>query len=399
MKIMRKISWKILFLLTCFQASEAIAQQVLCTLAPTSIPVTPPQTFPPASAETPASIACVYGLTPNIPGCPINQTSITPTGGSGTIVVTEGGHDPNAEEELAIFSAAFNLPSCTSTPAVPGQQPCFSVYYANTTGNVPPDATGKDLREHALDIEMVHAMAPNAKIIMVEADSFDQPTIFNAVYCANQILSAQGGGTVSNSWSKSEYPGETINDVYFHAPGIVYTASSGDFLAPARYPSSSPYVISVGGTRFERDAQGLFKREIYWFSPESGLGTSGGPSLYEARPTFQNSVMKVVGNARGTPDIAAIAINIAFYYINGTDGIWEASGGTSFASPIMAGIINSAGSHAGSTQAELSLIYNGALKNYHAYWHDILKGNNGFPALQGYDFVTGLGSPAGYAGK
>lgn len=44
-------------------------------------------------------------------------------------------------------------------------------------------------------------------------------------------------------------------------------------------------------------------------------------------------------------------------------------------------------------------IYNSALKNYHSYWHDITIGNNGYPALAGYDFVTGLGSPLGYNGK
>lgn len=377
-----------------------LIQPVPCTLAPTSLPVILPQTLPPPGAETPASIACVYGLTPKVPGCPINGTSLPPSGGWGVIAVTEGLHDPNAEEELAIFSKAFHLPPCSSTPAAPGQQPCFSVYYATQNGQAPQNAQGRDLREHAIDIEMAHAMAPNAKIVMVEADSFDQPTIFNAVQCANQIVSQMGGGVVSNSWSSSEYIGENAFDRNFQTPGIVYTASSGDFLAPARYPSSSPFVVSVGATRFIRDSQGNFVKEIFWFSPVSGKGTSGGPSKYELRPMEQNSVMKIVGNKRGTPDIAAIGANIAFYHINeNNEGIWESSDGTSFAAPIMAGIINVANSHAASSQQELSIIYSGALKNYHAYWHDILEGNNGFPTLQGYDFVTGLGSPLGYRGK
>lgn len=377
----------------------AFAQQILCTIAPTSIPVTPPQTFPPAGAETPASIACVYGLTPNVPGCPINGTSITPSGGSGTIVVTEGGDDPNAEEELAIFSTAFNLPQCTSTPSIPGTQPCFSVIYANTTGSTPPPATGRFLHEHAVDIEMVHAMAPNANIVMIEADSFDQPTIFNAVYCANQILALEGGGIVSNSWSQPEYPGETAYDTYFQGKNTIYFGSSGDALAPARYPSSSPYVVSVGGTRFVRDAQGNFQNEVHWVTPAIGEGSSGGPSKYELRPMVQNSVMKVVGTQRGTPDISAIAANIAFYYIEGSTGTWLAAPGTSFAAPIMAGIVNVSNSGAKSSQEQLSLMYTSALKNYQSYWHDVIEGNNGFQAMKGYDFVGGIGSPLGYLGK
>ena len=74
-------------------------------------------------------------------------------------------------------------------------------------------------------------------------------------------------------------------------------------------------------------------------------------------------------------------------------------GGTSVSAPALAGIINTANRRATSTQNELSYIYNQAIKNYHTYWHDILDGNNGFPALAGYDFITGLGSPFGYVGK
>jgi len=241
-------------------------------------------------------------------------------------------------------------------------------------------------------------------------------------------VSAMGGGVVSNSWGTAkttddvhEYIGELNDDAYFQTPGVVYTASSGDTLAPANYPSSSPYVISVGGTSFVRDKKGNFSKEIVWTNGIGG-GSSGGPSTYEPRPSFQNSVMKIVGAARGTPDVAAIGDKIAFYYqdCNFCTGAncsttancgsctpatctvppnWLTSAGTSFASPIMAGIINSANSRASSTREELNTIYSGALKNYGSYWHDIIEGNNGYPSLRGYDFASGLGSPKGYLGK
>ena len=114
---------------------------------------------------------------------------------------------------------------------------------------------------------------------------------------------------VSISWSISEFPEERAYDSYFQTPGIVYIASSGDYSAPARYPSTSPYVISAGGTSVIRDVQGNFMMETAWSTnPDSPIGQKsggrGGPSLYEPRPAFQNSVMRIVGGARGTPDIS-----------------------------------------------------------------------------------------------
>ena len=53
-----------------------------------------------------------------------------------------------------------------------------------------------------------------------------------------------------------ELPGETAFDSNFQTPGIIYIASAGDYSAPARYPSTSPYVIAAGGTSIKRDASG-----------------------------------------------------------------------------------------------------------------------------------------------
>ncbi|MHB1948200.1 MAG: S53 family peptidase [Gammaproteobacteria bacterium] len=381
----------------------------------------------PATGETPQSIACVYGLAPYIPGCPIAATTqnLRLFGGSGVIAVTEGYDDPYALQELNAFSAQYHLPlmsQCTDLTK-PSATPCFATVYANGTapavgyGLGPVGNPDLYIKEHALDIEMAHAMAPNASIVIVEAPTygqFDTPSIFSAVQCAGQIVQAMGGGVVSNSWGTAkgkihEYPSEVNNDIYFQKDGVVFTASSGDTLAPANYPAVSPNVISVGGTEFVRDRSGNFVKEIAWTggigSDGLPVGSSGGPSVYEPRPAFQNFVMKIVGAKRGTPDVSTIGKNINTYYItctnypSGCQAIWIADGGTSYASPLMGGIINAAGSHAQSSQAELNLIYQGAQTNYHAYWHDILSGNNGYPALPGYDFVTGLGSPRGYLGK
>lgn len=358
------------------------------------------QTFdhhkPPKTCETPASLACIYGLTKAVPGCPIQGTTAVPTGGWGAIAVVEAYHNPYAEHDLKKFSEEFNLPLCTKANG------CFSEVH---TGNHIPAYNQASADEHVLDIEWAHAMAPKAKIIMVEGQNGSFAEHIEAIQLASEQVAAAGGGLVSISWSISEFPQESTYDSYFQTRGIVYIASSGDYSAPARYPSTSPYVISAGGTSIVRDAQGNFQMETAWSTnPNSPTGEksggSGGPSLYELRPNFQNSVMRIVGKARGTPDISfnADPKTGVCVYSTAHDG-WLKDGGTSVSAPALAGIINSANRRAKSTQEELNYIYTNAIKNYHSYWHDIVQGNNGFPALTGYDFTTGLGSPRGYQGK
>lgn len=355
----------------------------------------------PTDGETPASLACVYGLTTFVPGCPIAGTTALPTGGAGSAIAVVDAFDyDKAEDDLNTYSAAFGLPACTTGNG------CFNVVYAS--GSKPPsDSSWAD--EHALDIEMAHAMAPNAKIFMVEAASGSDSDLMQAVDVAsNEVLAATastgGMAIVSNSWGNSETPDEAKHDVHFQKPGVVYLASSGDYSAPARYPSCSPYVISAGGSSIIRQ-NGMFVSQGAW-NTEPGVpigsksGASGGPCQYESRPVYQNIISKMVGNARGTPDISFDSdphTGVDVYSTNA--GGWIKDGGTSAASPALAGVIASANHKARSTNEELTLIYNGYIKGYQSYWRDILSGNNGFPALAGYDFVTGLGTPYGYNGK
>jgi kumamolisin len=348
------------------------------------------------NGETPASIACVYGLTANTPGCPIHGTTLLPNTGWGTIAIVDAYDNPFAESDLNTFSTKFGLPNCTTANG------CFRVVYAS--GTQPAfDASWAD--EHVLDIEWAHAMAPNAKIILVEAASGSTNDLMQAVDVASQLVSAAGGGGVSCSWGGSEYASETALDSHFQTPGIIYTFSSGDYSAPARYPSSSPYVISAGGTSIVRDSNGNLVGEASWStSPNTPIGSksggSGGPSLYEPRPTYQKFIAKIVGNSRGTPDISFDSDPSTGVDVYSTvHGGWLRDGGTSVAAPALAGLLNSANKRAQSSTDELNFIYNNAVKNYHSYWHDILSGNNGYPAMSGYDFVTGLGSPLGYNGK
>jgi len=371
--------------------------------------------YAPGNCETPASLGCIYGLTTPVSGCPINGTTVNPSGGWGAIAVVEALDNIYAQNDLNTFSTQLGLPLTTITivytPPAPSSFPlasgCQNLLPVNSTAPkscdkaITPDNDPCD--EHVADIEWAHAMAPNAHIIMVEAPSdniFDK--LYATCYAGQYVKSLGGGGIVSMSWSVPEFLGETGYDSYFQGPSnVIYVGSSGDKSAPANYPSSSPYVISAGGTSIQRSPQGSFMTEVAWSTNPnvpsgSKNGGSGGPSVYETRPAYQNIYMKVLGNARGTPDISFDAdpnTGVCVYSTLHQPGGWFRDGGTSIAAPALSGIINAANRRASSTVSELTFIYQTAAKGYHSYWHDIVQGNNGYSALAGYDFTTGLGSP------
>jgi len=296
----------------------------------------PAQSF---SGETPASLACVYRLVTQVTGCPISGTTTNPSGGAGAIAIVDAYDDPNAARDLAAFSLTFGLAAAN-----------FSVVYAS--GKKPPrDSTGGWELEESLDIEWAHAMAPEAQLYLVEASSASNSALFSAETVAASLVAAAGGGEVSNSWGGGKTRSETSNDSkYFDASDVVYFAAAGDSPGVI-YPSSSPNVVSAGGTTVNRSG-GNFTSESTW-----GSG-GGGTSRYESRPSYQSSVSSIVGSRRGTPDFSFDAnpnTGVQVYDSNayeGTVGPWWIVGGTSVSSPSLAGIVNRAGLFATSTNVE-----------------------------------------------
>jgi kumamolisin len=353
-----------------------------------------PQVGPPFAGyfyETPASIGCLYKLTKFVKGCNPNTVTANPTGGFGAIAIVDAYDDPDAATDLATFSTQFGLPAAT-----------FSVVYAS--GKKPPqDSTGGWELEESLDIEWAHAMAPSAKIILVEAASTSFTDLFTAESKAAALVNAAGGGEVSNSWGGSEFSGEAANDSLFVESGVVFLASVGDSEGTL-YPSTSPNVIAAGGTTISRNpVTGAFQAELAWNV------AGGGPSTEEPRPSFQDGIESIVGGARGTPDLsfdsdpntAVWIVDSIPYMGQGGPGAWWTVGGTSVASPSLAGIINATGGKATSSEAELTEIYNN--KAVVADFADTIKGScyfyDGYLAVKGWDFCTGVGSVKGKNGK
>ena len=372
------------------------------------------RTSPAPVGETPGSLACVYqtsGATPgNSGGCGItgnpasgNNGLPNASGGVGTIAIVDAYDYPTAAADFALYANQFGLP-CTSggSPSATNCSDQFSVVYA---AGVRPSGNCGWGQEEALDMEMAHAMSPNAKIVLVEAASSSFSDLLAGVGVANGIVTSGGGkGEVSMSWGGSEFSGEaSYASTYFNTFGVVYFASSGDTGGKAIWPGTDASVVSAGGTSINRGSTGAFSNETAW------SGSGGGSSRYIARPSYQNSISGMVGTHRGAPDFSFDAnpnTGVLVYDSTSCQGLsgWLIFGGTSVASPSLAGIVNLSGAFQSGTAAELGTVYSicssGASSCSSANFRDITSGSAGtFSTKTGWDFVTGVGSSLTTSGK
>jgi subtilase family serine protease len=336
---------------------------------------------PPSTAETPASLACVYGVTAPTNGCPRNG-SVLATGGAKAIAVVDFGHNSTLQADFDHFNAQYGLPSQT-------------LHFVCDCGSCPSnDGTGWDL-ETALDVEYSHAMAPHAQIIVAEfcSDPFEGGQSA-AEFKASQAVAAAGGGQVSNSfgYDGGEFADELSWDQFMSTSGVVYFSSSGDSGLGPQYPSVSPNTVSAGGTRIQRDSGGNFTgTESCW------SGSGGGISQFEPLPQYQLFVANRTNFKRGTPDWSGDAdpsSGAAVYTSTGCNG-WCQVGGTSLASPMLAGIVNAGGNFFQNNFTELGKTYQYYVNigRYHQFFFDVTSGSNGAQASVLWDQCTGLGSP------
>ena len=316
---------------------------------------------------------------------------ITNQGAGQTIGIVDAYDDPNIESDLAVFNSQFGLLPCTTANG------CFHKIYAS--GVKPKTDAGWSL-EISLDVEWAHAIAPKAKIILVEAASNSLANLLQAVDIAVQ----NGVSVVSMSFGGGESSTEASSDSHFSVSGVTFTASSGDSGAGVEYPAASPYVVAVGGTTLRLDTSGNWQSETAW------SGSGGGRSSNENEPTYQiNLPLPNSNGKRGVPDVAYDADpNTGFSVYDtvrdqGQLG-WFQVGGTSAGAPQWAGvfaIVNSSRVAAGKsvlTSANFPVYAAATSGVYASNYHDITSGSNGTcgticNAAVGYDYVTGLGSP------
>ncbi len=354
--------------------------------------IVPNDAAPSGSYENPASLACLYGLTAKVAGCnPMTLKTVT-TGGSKVVAIVDAYDYPTAKKDLTAFSKQYGLPAITNKN--------FEVVYATGTKPAQDSSGGWELEE-ALDIEMAHALAPGAKVVLVEAASNSLADLLTAEAAASKLVAAAGGGEVSNSWSGGESSGEESKESDFATNTVVYFASTGD--SPGiGFPAALSNVVAVGGTSVIRTPAGAYQYQTAW--NEGG----GGSSAYVPIPSYQSAIAKIVGSKRGTPDISLVADPNTGVWIydttpyQGTVYDWLVIGGTSVSSPALAAIVNNAGNFFASTPLELAQVY--ANRNVKADFTDVTKGTCGSnnmttKAVKGWDFCTGVGTPLGRAAK
>ncbi|WP_432181567.1 carboxypeptidase regulatory-like domain-containing protein [Streptomyces sp. NBC_00063] len=293
-----------------------------------------------------------------------------------TVAIVDAFDNPDAEAELAAYRGKFGLPPCTSANG------CFKKVDQRGGTDYPAHNSGW-AGEISLDVQMVSAVCPGCRILLVEADSNSVDSLGTAV---NQAV-AMGAKYVSNSWGGDEGSYQLAADAqYFDHPGVAVTASSGDNGYGTSYPAASPNVTAVGGTSLVKDSSARGWSESAW----SGAGS--GCSAYAPKPSAQQDS----GCAKRTvADVSAVAdpnTGVSVFF----EGAWRVFGGTSVSAPIIASAYALGGAPVAGSQPS-TYPYARASK-----LNDVTSGSNGScsgsylcTAKEGYDGPTGLGTPSG----
>jgi subtilase family serine protease len=199
-----------------------------------------------------------------------------------------------------------------------------------------------------------------------------------------QLGVVQGQTFVSSSGDNGAYPCEASkNGVY------------GDkSLLSAEYPSSSPYVVAVGGTSLVTSSSNAYVSESAW--PYSG----GGISSSESTPAWQPASF----THRHVPDLAFDAdwtsSPVLFYLTaSATSGVaqdgYYLNGGTSLSAPLFVGAwarLESSAANGIGFAAPAIYAYASSTSNPLPL-HDVVTGSNGgYSAVKGWDAATGWGS-------
>jgi hypothetical protein len=314
-------------------------------------------------------------------------SSLVASGGSGTTVaIVDAYNDPDITSDLTTYRSQFGLPTCTTASG------CFKVVNQNgATSPLPTNDTGWS-GEIALDVEMVSASCPACHILLVEANSANNSDLDTAVNYA-----AAHAQIVSNSYGGSETSSDTSDSSYNH-PGTLILASSGDEGYVVEFPASSPTVMAVGGTALKTASNSRGWTETVWNTSNSE-GAGSGCSKYEAQPSWQtaNTTIKSLCSKRAVADVSAVAdpaTGVAVLDSYGSGG-WTVYGGTSVASPLVAGIFAVTG-HASATP---QFPYANSSDFY-----DVTSGQTSSSctnalckAQAGWDGPTGIGTPNGAA--
>ena len=325
---------------------------------------------------------------------------------------------PHSASDVSSYLNCFGLANSVTTVPVDGGS------FTDPNGQVEAD----------LDIEQVATQAPGASIV-----SYEGPNSSQGVYDVwNTIVSDDAAQVVSTSWGECETialqggmsGGFSTLFTQAAAQGQSIFAATGDSGSEdcypidfstslaVDYPASDPGVTAVGGTTLGSNSQVVWN-DCQTQESSSACGeqsvagaTGGGVSAFESRQNGQPAVnvpaeVSCLNGCREVPDVSADAGTPMEIYcleagcING----WAFAWGTSFASPFWAGLVadrsDGCTSQTGLFNPALYALYGQGA--YGSAFTDIKSGDNDligggtnvgqYPALNGYDLASGIGSP------
>ncbi|MFC1421527.1 S53 family peptidase [Streptacidiphilus cavernicola] len=337
----------------------------------------------PGTGETPPMYLC--GYTPSQLRSAYGVTASGLTGKGLTIAVVDAYSSPTIQSDLAAYDKAAGLPPVQLTVVEP------SSYDAGSTATDAENWYG----EETLDIEAVHTIAPDAKIVYYAARSTDNADLDNPLHT---IVEQHSADIVTCSWGSPENAGDQNNfaaetQIFEQgaAEGISFDFSTGDdgdstvganpsSRPVVQSPADNPWVTAVGGTSLGIGAHGQYAWETGWGGKQFKLSgnswdtsravfdgaAGGGNSGIFPQPDYQKGVVpdalaKVAnpGQAgRELPDVAMLAdprtgfmIGMSqgtvsshpsgdgvTFTVSGTSFGFVPVGGTSLASPLFAGM-------------------------------------------------------------
>src|SRR5262249_33964905 len=146
--------------------------------------------------------------------------TVTANGSGQTIAVVDAYDNPTIANDLQTFDRQFNLPD-----------PALSKVAGDGSAHYPQADAGWAL-ESAPGVAWAHALAPAARILLVEASSSSLADLLAAVDTAS---STPGVSVVNMSWGGPEFPDETALDGHFLTGGVTFVAASGDHGAPPQW--------------------------------------------------------------------------------------------------------------------------------------------------------------------
>ena len=347
--------------------------------------------------------------------CPIdlqdayNTPSLTRGKGKGVAIVDAYGYK-NAGADLAKYRKTMGLKACDIATK------CLRI--VNQEGHsspLPPEPPPSDdwRGEQSLDLDMVSAMCPNCKIVLVQTkDNFT-----NNLYAGVKTAGTLGPKYIGVSWGGGP---EGADNPIFRQAGKVIAAAAGDNGGGGRYgggpiqPCTYTYVVCVGGTHLVRDSHK--KRgwnETVW--NDWSFDYCGGPcgatgsacSLRIAKPSWQTDLGCRMRSAADTSATASLRSPVIVYNselgCNPPQCFW-AFGGTSASTQIIAAIYAVAGNSFAQHGGEY------LWQHHSGHVNDVTLGNNLSQRLgvycassvkyictarAGFDGPTGLGTPNG----